>query len=251
MDAIYERVREQDEVPYIFADYFPDFPPHFHINVEIFVVKEGEYDIFCNGKTYSMQKNSIAFFDSYDVHGYTTKQGENAKNLLFILPFPYLEKFLAARKKQKLSSPIIQDEQLVDEVYAIAQKYLLSQKSQPVVASAFDLLLAVIEEKLPYALEADGEDTKLVKRILQYLENNYRKDTRLSTVAKALGYTPEHLSRTFHKCLRKSIPAYVNALRLSYIEKHLHSGKSLQELVFDAGFSSLQTYYRNKKLSQG
>ena len=74
-------------------------------------------------------------------------------------------------------------------------------------------------------------------------------------MAKALGYTEAHISRTFHRYLGIGIPEYLNGLRLEYIAKQLENGsdQTIENLIYKAfsGYINTQKFFiRNKATRQ-
>ena len=68
----------------------------------------------------------------------------------------------------------------------------------------------------------------------------------LKNIARKFGYAQAHVSRVFHRYTNTGLPRYVNRLRLNYIETRRRNdpSASLTDLIFDAGFKSIPTYYR-------
>ncbi len=250
MKAFYEDSRERDAQVKIMRNYRHTTSAHFHNNVELYVLEKGEQEITCNGKSYLMRSGDVAFFDCYDIHGYVPTAEACENSCVLIIPFSLLTNFRAFRKRGRVASPIIQEEGLAKRLLAIVDGFLVEEGDKNVVGATVDLLLAILEKHLDYATD-EKEDVALVKQILGFIEENYRGDARLSTIASHLGYTEEHLSREFHRFLKQSIPSYVNRLRLDYVENELKKGeKTLAELIYEAGFNNFQTYYRNKKSAE-
>ncbi len=244
-NSYYEFTRENNKELVIRNKFKNEFPKHFHINIEILIAKSEHYNVVCNGKNYNVSPGSIVFFDSYDIHGYCGKTKEATDDILLIVPFLYMERFLSFRNKNYIENPVIHNEELVENVLSIV-KFLTTNPTENVKIACMDLIFAMIEEHLVYSKNTLRNDYKLIKKILQYIERNFKKNITLDTLSQELGYTKEHISRTFNKCLSQSIPNYINQLRLQYIEQ-IKSDKTLFELIFDAGFNSVPTYYRVKK----
>lgn len=57
----------------------------------------------------------------------------------------------------------------------------------------------------------------------------------------------EHLSRVFKKYLGRNILEYINDLRLDKVSDMTKKGEKITTAIFEAGFSALASYYRNKK----
>ena len=69
---------------------------------------------------------------------------------------------------------------------------------------------------------------------------------RLEQIASHFGYSKYHFSRMFHQYFRCSLSEYVNRLRVSEVirvQKQNPDGK-LFTVILEAGFSSIQTFYR-------
>ena len=248
MKAFYEQKREKErELSCEIGTEF-EFPEHFHVNIEILLLLEGKYDIIANGKITEVEKGDIIFFDSYDVHGYKRKSVESKGILLILSKSYFLENI---NKKGYLKSNVIKDERLFNELCFIATKYIANEENLAVKEAGVKLFLAKLYEKAQFTVDKGIDETSLVKSVLSYIHDNYKEDLTLSVISKHFGYTSEHVSRTFHRYLKKSIPSYINGLRLAYVEKETaQKNRKLYEIVYESGFNSLQTYYRVKKASK-
>ena len=82
------------------------------------------------------------------------------------------------------------------------------------------------------------EQKNLLPTYLKTLENKLKKLGLKLTI--------------FHTYLGKGLSEYVNELRLSYIDSLIEDGdaRSITELIYDAGFGSQQTYYRERKKAE-
>ena len=225
------------------------FPPHFHRNIEILLLRSGEYEITVSGEKYTVDSGSILIVDSYEIHSYDKclREDISPDNCFIILPSAYTEGFNFSRKEKKFSKSVIKDKELCDELFSFTEKYL--EKGGEVTRRASELFLAILSERIGLCEAKSGTDGKLVRQILMYIESNYRGDISRTEIARALGYTEAHISRVFHSFIGKGISEYINNLRLSYIDSLVSSGdtRSRTELMTEAGFKSQQTYYRVKK----
>ena len=225
------------------------FPAHFHLDLEVLLLKKGKYVLSVNDNEYEVENGSVLVVDSYDVHWYKTYIGdEDRDSCVVIIPYKCLERFNAQRKFFKIKSPMIKDERLCDKLLRIADEYLSEENSEETKEAAVELFLSLLCENLEFKSEKTGEEGVLIRSILAYVQENYRGEISLSSVAKHLGYTPAHVSRAFHKYIKMSLPEYVNRLRLEYIDKQkAKDGKrKMSELIYEAGFNSQQTYYRQR-----
>lgn len=68
---------------------------------------------------------------------------------------------------------------------------------------------------------------QMTERIKSFILNNYRKELNLLSIAKSMGYSPEHLSRVFKKQSGQSVVKYITMLRINEAKKMLLSDANL------------------------
>lgn len=251
MKVFYEKSR--DDKPYIILakNRYALSLPHFHGVFEIFVVRKGNYLCSCNGKTFPICDNTVAVFDHYDFHYcFEDKNAGNSFQYVMTIPPKYLTKFNELRKGKQFASNVIQDETLCENIISILDSYVLTEERPYETEAVIDLIFSQLYYKLEFVDEKQRlNDFDLIRKILIYIENNFKENISRQSIAKALGYTESHISRIFHQYIGHSIPHHVNSLRLDYIERAKKNDKkaNITSLILESGFKSVQSYYRNKK----
>ena len=124
---------------------------------------------------------------------------------------------------------------------------LLNCKNDYIERAGVALFIAVLCEGLEFSETKIWNQTVLMREVLTYIQNNFKEDCSATKLAAQFGYSKEHLSRIFNKYVDKTIPEYINDLRMSFFEGNKAKSKNLNELIFESGFKSVQTYYRWKK----
>ena len=248
MNSFYER--HQDDKKTISVALGPNFAfsPHFHQKIEIFFLIKGEYGVSRNGKNYRLKSGDIMFFDSYDVHAYDKRDCE-VEGLVIIIPPDAAEKFFSRKDGKRVLNPIVSDFELCNKLYALGKEFIEPKNVSKVVKSgAAELILSLLEERLDFDERKFSDETTLAQNLLVYINENFKSDLNLSVLAKKFGYSPEHISRVFHRYVNSGLPDYVNGLRLNYMDNAINVGnkKNITDLLFDAGFKSIQSYYRAK-----
>lgn len=246
MNAFFESLRDDSNQLAVYRGDKRDFPLHFHSSIEIVFVLSGNFDVVCNGVEYSLSPGSIAFFDSYDVHGYMREGKNMEEEYVLIVPTKYFSSYKEKVGKKRAYSPVINDLNLCVRCTSLVKEYLMANSSENVKQSAAELILFLLSEKLKFYETYSRTETDGIREILKFVNEHFREDITLKVIAKNVGYSCEHVSRIFNKYVRKSVPLYINKLRVEYVEKHLKE-KKITTLIFDAGFNSVQSYYRNKK----
>jgi AraC family transcriptional regulator, regulatory protein of adaptative response / methylated-DNA-[protein]-cysteine methyltransferase len=86
---------------------------------------------------------------------------------------------------------------------------------------------------------------RLVDLACKYIEANLQRKLTLATLSRQAGLSPYHFQRTFKRILGISPRQYVEARRLARMKRLLRSGKTVNNSLYDAGFSSRSRVYEN------
>ena len=248
MNAYHEYIRENISLPEIQRNKYVKFLPHFHNTIEILVANTSGHTIILNGNTYKLEEGSIVFFDSYDFHGYEDCINKNRDDCVIIIPYLYAKRFNLLRKNMRTSTPILVNKKICASILEIVDRLIIPSTDINIKTCGYDLILAIINANFNFSLQSTETENDLIRKILQHIKDNFNKEISLTLISKSLGYTEAHISRTFHKYMKTSIPKYINHLRLKYANKLISENPQLKitQVIFDSGFKSIQSYYRNK-----
>ncbi len=252
MKAIFEHANENDrsklERIAVGVNRNYAWPAHFHSNIELFCVRKGSFTIGINGKKYNVKDGEMIIADHYDIHEYYDKHSFGNDDRTLIIPDKYLISFDARRQNKRISTPIISTPPLCEKIINLVDDVIIPYKNdEQIITPAIDLIMSMLLKNLEFSDTVSGRnDVDLLKSVLSYISANYRETgLSLGKISKALGYSQEHISRTFHKHFDYNIRDYVNELRIEYVLSQVKtSKKSVTELIFDAGFKNPSTYYR-------
>lgn len=250
MKSFYEKRRDDEARLAIQRNAENTYPAHFHNNLEICLVKNGAYKVGVNDRHYRVNNGSILVIDSFDIHSYEELPFEGERDTcVLIIPYCYLDRFNAVKKGMRIAKPLITDEDFCSTLLRFIDDYLAKADTEAVKKAGVELLLAMLSEQLAFVEGKAGDERVLMRDILIYVQNHFRETATRADIARALGYTEAHISRVFHRYLGTGISDYVNGLRLAYIERLRAEGdrRSTNELIFEAGFGSQQTYYRTRQ----
>ncbi|MBK1878710.1 helix-turn-helix domain-containing protein [Pelagicoccus mobilis] len=96
-----------------------------------------------------------------------------------------------------------------------------------------------------YQSSLNATKTERLKRVLDYIEDNYSSPIEMNEVAELACLHPQSFSRFFRREMRKTFQNYLIELRLSHAtRKLLDSDKAITEVAFEAGFSNLSNFNR-------
>ncbi len=84
-----------------------------------------------------------------------------------------------------------------------------------------------------------------IQKALRFINDNYRSDIRLSSVAAEAGMSSSHLSRTFKKVMGLSYQKYLNSRRITKAKNLLRtSPRSISEIAVSVGFADTTGFGR-------
>ena len=86
---------------------------------------------------------------------------------------------------------------------------------------------------------------KLVDDVCKYIEANLQGKLTLTSLSHQVGLSPYHFQRTFKRVLGISPRRYVEARRLARMKRFLRSGETVNNSLYNAGFSSRSRVYEN------
>ncbi len=86
---------------------------------------------------------------------------------------------------------------------------------------------------------------KLVDDVCKYIEANLQGKLTLATLSHQVGLSPYHFQRTFKRVLGVSPRQYVEARRLARMKRFLRNGETVNNSLYNAGFSSRSRVYEN------
>ena len=210
----------------------------------MFIIKKGWYTLTINDISYNISAGSILVIDSFDVHSYDFKDNSLHEDCVILLPYEF-RAFLIPYENKKIACPVIKSGSLAGELIEIVDKYMGGDEA--VKSSALTLICSLISKNLSFMDNPKKEDVTLMRKVLAYIEQNFKGDVSRGKIASALGYTESYISHVFHRYVNEGLSEYVNKLRLIYVANTLkNSDKPVTEIIYEAGFKSQQTYYRVK-----
>lgn len=87
----------------------------------------------------------------------------------------------------------------------------------------------------------DGK--KIIKKTIDYIENNLDSKLNLDEIAKEAGYSKFHLNRVFFECVGCTIYKYIQMRRLTVAaEKLVYTKKPIIEIAYEANYSSQESF---------
>lgn len=95
-------------------------------------------------------------------------------------------------------------------------------------------------------------DSRRIQRVMQYVEDHYFEDIRLSDLAQLVNMASVTLARFFLNTTGQTVFTYVKAVRLGHASRLLvDTSRSISEIAYSCGFNNLSNFNRQFKVSKG
>ncbi len=221
----------------------PDISMHFHSQIEIYLILDGEVEVWINDWHSVLQPGDMSVAFSYDAHSYRTVR--SADCMYIIIPTDLCGEFRSLFAGKAAGDPFIRDPAAFETVRHAIQT-LLDGANDLITRGCVYLTLGTLYDRLSFKSRPDTADPHASAQLLIYINEHFREKITLSTISAAFGYNPSYLSRYFKETFGVGFNRYVTMLRLREAVLLLRDGKkSVTTCVMESGFQSLRSFYRS------
>ena len=216
---------------------------HFHSQIEIFFVDRGEGRAWINDRYRPMKEGEMAVALSYDAHRFYAEEGSRVGCL--IVPLRMCGDFLSETKKKCAADPFITDPAAFRAFRSCVDAIGNYEDPDLKTKGLIYVVLGIILDHLALGERRDAVDAELSSRLLFYINENFREELSLASIASVFGYNADYLSRYFKSFFHIGISRYLTLVRLREAILLLQNkNNSIAFCAFESGFSSLRTFYR-------
>ncbi len=235
---------------------------HWHSEIEIIRVLDGELEVRLNNKEYVAHKGDIVFVNPETIHGASPK-GCEYECLIFHMDFLdvptnscrfFIESVLHNEFMIK-DFNLCGDSAIhsaVDDVIE-AMKHKSSGYKFKVIGYLYELLGVIVDNHLykPTSGEStlyNDKNIPKLKKILTYLRQNYDKQLTLTDMAQAAGMSPKYFCYFFKEMTGKTPVEYLKGFRIEKASrKLLNTDASVTDIAFACGFNDLSYFIKTFK----
>ena len=87
------------------------------------------------------------------------------------------------------------------------------------------------------------DQKEVVKKVVDYIEQNLEKEINLDNISKNIGYSKFHLNRVFTEQTGITIYKYLQNRRLTIAaEKLVRTDKPITQIAYEAGYDTQQSF---------
>lgn len=218
-------------------------PPHFHSQIELYIVTDGKQNVTINSQSRVLKKGEMSIALPYDIHSYQTI-GEST-NTCLIIPDDMAVRFRMMVDKKQNVTPFITDQDTVKTIMNYIRQIETCQEEDLLIRGYVYIILGTIYDHLQFADSKLNASTELYSMVLYYLEDNFKENLTLDKAASDLGYSPYYLSRFFNRYFQCSFNDYINMIRLrNFINILKENNFNITYCAYESGFTSIRTFNR-------
>ena len=233
---------------------------HMHNEFEILSVFNGETEFHLNGKDYHLKTGDIIFVNSRVAHSTSIYKGTSAFFIQFSSDIhsgdntPYTGKYLSRFINHENDAYVFKSGTPLNEeinrcIHNVFDEHIKQDKSYDVFIKAYVYkILAVLYRS---GIIKDPENVFSMRNIkkvlpaLEYIETHYQEEITLADLCKLLNINEFYFCRLFKLATNTTFVQYLNFVRVCKAEKLLiSSDKSISEISFEVGFSSVSYFNR-------
>ena len=235
------------------------FPIHWHDEMEIVYVQQGQLLVNVEGEDYNLTAGQVLIINARQLHLMVAEDLNLVySTLLFPLEFisfqadDWLEQtvFRPLRAGKLIFPNVVSKQILTEENLELLRKivYINEQQSSFYQMETRLLILRFLMEVLRNTslikTGANKEDD-MQRQMLEYIRANYQNRISLSDLAKQFHLSPKYVSRYFKEKFHLTFSDYVDHLRMSHAKELLeNTDLSVTEIAMECGFSSVSFFIR-------
>lgn len=237
-------------------DYLTSYPLHWHEEMELIYVVSGTGSITVQAEHFTVQTGDMVVIAPHNVHS-IEQLGDNTMayfNILFRLSMLDMEytKLLYGQGRA-IPSYLPKGDTLNDKLKPMILELILNRK---LVNSDYSLMIRshlcaivyhIIHDRVEKGEPIISAHTNYdrLKVVLEYLRENYARETTVEQAAAMCGFSASHFMKLFRELTGTSFAQYVKHLRLDAAAKLLRSsGKRVGEIAEEVGFRNLPYFTR-------
>lgn len=243
---------------HIFFDTVTYRTPHVHPELELIWVVEGGLSVSTEKRRYEAKLGTPVVFNPNQSHEFHS-MGERCTFLCLQLSLEQFTRVYPELQHLSLDS-VFPDDYLSPEERKTLRGYLLSLarayfREEPHYAlwctGQAALLLHLLFSRMPAHTVTKGEISQrqrrgdLLKRLLDYVDENYTHKLRLEDFARAQGRSVGFLSHFFKENTGQTFQEYVNTVRFNAACKRIAAGEErMLDVCMESGFSDYRYFSR-------
>lgn len=230
----------------------PKFRVHWHENIELLFVLEGECDVITNAVKIHARPGEIALVNSNMVHQVEATTDYVIYNCL-IVDAAFLKSF-GIDIEHIVFERYINDSETAALYTAATEaagsqgEYRLLDLKLALLSLAVNLVKNHVDDEFAPGQHSNPK-TETVKRVIEYMKQHYAEPITVEGLAKMLGFTKYYFCHVFKEVTGSTVINHLNYIRCKNARKLILSGQcNITEAAEQSGFTNMSYFakiYKN------
>ena len=223
---------------------------HWHKELEFVYMIDGELDAKIGGKDVRISNGEFYFCNSEEIH-ITSAPDEKkiTKYIVVLLSYDYIRSFYKeidhfqfkiSDKDKAVISDLLKKVILIKE----SDDQFMDLSLNIVLLELYRYLLKSCTEEKENMLPTNvPENFIYAKQAIEYVENNYKNNISMKSVADLLGLSPTYFSKYFKNVADVSFIRYLNLVRLEHaLNDMLYDNQNVTNAAMNNGFANVKSF---------
>ena len=249
----------------VLPDFYTTFPIHWHNEMEIVYVEEGEFEECIDFEHYHVRKGDIVLINPYVLHSFRQYENERSVFKTIMFDFSMLTGNTADASSIKYFNPFLEGNYLSPKIISPdnSHYYELKECVLEIISTYskhenfFELKIKSELYRLFFVLfkhffECRSGDTVIkdsttrnIKIILDYISENYAKPITIDELAEKVDLSKHYFMRFFKKYMGTTCIEYINDYRLNIAANLLVTTRmQITEVAVSIGITNLSYFNR-------
>ena len=222
--------------------------PHWHIQIEILILKEGSAVVQIDNNMFTAKKNDIILIGCNQIHSIYSAGGEVCSILVYQF---YLEEFDALHHMKFTNRISTQNRywSYLNRILSDIEHQYRAKEPHSVfemMADIFKLMAVVVKNKDELHIEENtaNKNKDVITEIFDYIDNNYMNSFSVGDITNDIHLSVPHFMRVFKNATGMTFKYYLNLYRINIATKMLLQGSSVSKAASDCGFDNINTFIR-------
>ena len=200
-------------------------------------------EVTVNSEQKILKAGEMSVALSYNPHAYRTP--ESSRSSVLIIPSYLCEEFILAVKDKQVVNPFVSNKEAVRKIKQCIAELVADEINDIKLIGYVYVILGIVMDNITFCETDTSLDPGLSSRLLFYINENYKSDLTLESIAMHFGMNPSYLSRYFKSSFHIGINQYLTIIRLKNTLMLMHENKhNITYCALESGFNSMRTFYR-------
>lgn len=224
---------------------------HWHENIEIIYITKNTMNFLVDGCPIEASKGDIVVIDAHTIHCFDARTDGIELNLLQLNPKLLLNADFNLKpvkvhiKSEDIESDPVFHKRITALLDIIGDGVFIKHgEKNPFFQAIFSAIYIALMMKFPKQdfETAPKKEKKEFYKIVEYINNNFKEDITVQSIAQELFMSRGKVSRVFTKYSGENINSYINTIRVNNVNQLLDSGKDITEASYESGFQTIRTF---------